>query len=115
MRRFLLLRHRDVSGVSGTGIVAEGVEFSDRSVSMRWHGDHASTSVFETGVQAIVAVHGHGGATEILYADPSPDPQRVPTSTPNERIDRLCDTCGGAWPCTRCQPREHQSERTADP
>jgi hypothetical protein len=35
MRLFLLIRNEDVSGVSGTGIVAEGVEFSDGTVAMR--------------------------------------------------------------------------------
>ena len=29
MRNFNLIRHIDVSGLSGTGVVAEGVVFSD--------------------------------------------------------------------------------------
>lgn len=34
MRRFELHREEDVSGVSGTGVVAEGVAFSDGRVLM---------------------------------------------------------------------------------
>jgi len=36
MRRFLLVRDCDPSGVSGTGIVAEGVQFSDGTAVMHW-------------------------------------------------------------------------------
>ena len=34
-RRFLLLREEDISGVSGTGIVAEGIEFYDGVCALR--------------------------------------------------------------------------------
>jgi hypothetical protein len=36
MKRFRLVRDRDVSGVSGTGIVAEGTMFSDGTCVLRW-------------------------------------------------------------------------------
>lgn len=78
MRRFILLRHADPSGVSGTGVVAEGVEFSDHSATLRWHGEHASTSVFDAGVESILTVHGHDGATEIVYTDRDPDHGQMP-------------------------------------
>ena len=35
-RAFVLQRNEDETGVSGTGIVAEGVEFSDGTVALRW-------------------------------------------------------------------------------
>lgn len=35
MRTFLLVRTYDVSGVSGTGIAAEGIEFTDGAVALR--------------------------------------------------------------------------------
>lgn len=108
MRRFVLVRHRDPSGVSGTGVIAEGVEFSDGSAMLRWHGTQPCTSVFDIGVGGILAVHGHAGATEVVYADPYPDPERVPTSSRSDRADGLCLTCGAAWPCTQCRD---QSER----
>lgn len=80
MRRFLLVRHADHSGVSGTGVIAEGVEFSDGAACMRWYGEYPSTSWFDRGVKDLEAVHGHGGATEVMWADPSPD-ERVALPT----------------------------------
>lgn len=68
MRRFRLLRSYDVSGVSGTGTVAVGVEFGDGVVVIRWLGEHPSTVVWED-VDAAMAVHGHNGSTEIVWVD----------------------------------------------
>ena len=41
MRLFKLQRKVDCSGVSGTGVVAEGVEFDDGQVALRWLTAHA--------------------------------------------------------------------------
>lgn len=61
---FQLYRKEDVSGVSGTGVVAEGMECSDGVVFLRWltpyHGDERFDSVV-----SMMAVHGHGGKTEM--------------------------------------------------
>lgn len=70
MRRFHLVRDHDVSGVSGCGHVAEGVEFSDGTVAIRWGGENRSTVVWES-FEAAVAVHGHGGATRFCFEDES--------------------------------------------
>lgn len=68
-RRFALHREVDLSGVSGVGIVAEGVQFSDGTVVIRWiSGDHHSTVVWAD-VESVVFVHGHGGATQIVWID----------------------------------------------
>lgn len=65
MKPFFLLRAEDITGVSGTGVVAEGVEFSDGTVAMRWVvGNHHSTVVHDS-IEAVEAIHGHGGATQI--------------------------------------------------
>lgn len=69
MRRFYLIRHADPSGVSGTGRVAQGVEFDDGSVAIRWTGRYPSTSTWENGVHDAIAIHGHGGKTVIHYLD----------------------------------------------
>ena len=69
-RCFQLVRHTDVSGVSGTGVVAEGVEWSDGTVTLRWGGRFPTTTVWQDGVDAIVAVHGHDGASTIRWLDP---------------------------------------------
>lgn len=68
MRRFELHRDIDVSGVSGTGVVAEGVEFSSGHVAMRWHGKDASTCIWSS-IRSAMAIHGHGGATRLVWID----------------------------------------------
>lgn len=69
MRRFRLVRDVDVSGVSGTGVVVEGVQFSDGKVAMRWIvGGHRSTAVYES-AQAVETIHGHNGATRLEWID----------------------------------------------
>jgi hypothetical protein len=73
-RRFLLVRHVDVSGVSGTGPVAEGVMFTDGSVALRWPSQTPCTAVWPS-LAAVVAVHGHQGQTEVLWLDPEPAPR----------------------------------------
>lgn len=69
MRRFLLVRKEDVSGVSGTGNVAEGVEFHDGQCVLSWFGQHHTIEV-SPGVETIIAIHGHEGRTWIEYIDP---------------------------------------------
>ena len=52
-------------------MVAEGCEFTDGSVALRWRGDNPATAVWPD-VESILAVHGHQGATEIRWIDSSP-------------------------------------------
>lgn len=69
-RRFFLRRDTDVSGVSGTGVVAEGIEFSDGTVAMRWISDWPTSVVFHgKGIESVMAIHGHGGSTKIIFLD----------------------------------------------
>lgn len=68
-RRFALHRDHDVSGVSGTGIVAYGVEFPDGHVVTRWNADIAQTCCWAS-IGDVEHVHGHGGATRIVWLDP---------------------------------------------
>jgi len=72
IRRFKLVRHADVSGVSGTGHVADGVIWPDGTATVRWRGDHPSTVSWDGGQASVEHVHGHGGATEIVWFDPEP-------------------------------------------
>lgn len=67
-RRFYLLRHEDVTGVSGTGRVADGVLWGDGTASVRWRGPRPSTVHWDRFEDA-EAVHGHGGSTEIVWID----------------------------------------------
>lgn len=63
---FVLNRHRDISGVSGTGVVAEGIEFSDGAVAVRWLGQMPSTTAWGD-IRHVEAIHGHQGATDISF------------------------------------------------
>ncbi|MCL8026324.1 hypothetical protein [Nocardioides bruguierae] len=68
-RRFELHRDVDVSGISGTGVVAEGVAFTDGSAVLRWTaGVHHSTVVWPD-IASVEIIHGHGGATRVLWID----------------------------------------------
>lgn len=70
MRCFQLHRDTDVSGVSGTGVVAEGVEFSDGTVALRWTSEWPTSVVFhDRGLDSLDAVHGHNGTTRIVWID----------------------------------------------
>ncbi len=66
MNLFNLVRETDVSGVSGTGVVAEGVQFSDGTCAMRWRTNLASTAVYFS-IQDLETIHGHEGATKVVF------------------------------------------------
>lgn len=67
MRTFELHRDSDASGISGTGVVAEGIEFGDGAVVLRWvAGTHRSTVCWDS-IADVVAIHGHGGATRVVW------------------------------------------------
>jgi hypothetical protein len=69
-RRFVLDRNVDVTGVSGTGVVAEGVEFSDGVCVLHWIGGWPSSVVhYERGLDAVLHVHGHDGRTVVRFLD----------------------------------------------
>lgn len=69
MRRFHLDREVDISGVSGTGIVCEGVEFSDGQVVIQWLTDLSSIAVYKC-IDDLIAIHGHEGSTKLSWVDP---------------------------------------------
>lgn len=69
-RLFLLVRDSDVTGVSGTGTIAEGVAFSDGRAVLNWrplHEGHESSVAVWPSVDAMLAVHGHDGATRVVW------------------------------------------------
>lgn len=68
MRRFVMVRDVDVSGVSGEGVVIWGLECPDGRVLYRWNTSTA-TSVAADSIADVVAVHGHDGATRLVWLD----------------------------------------------
>lgn len=66
MRTFELHRDVDSSGVSGTGIVAEGVQFKNGKVVVNWTTKHSTTTVYDS-IELVETLHGHGGNTRIVW------------------------------------------------
>jgi len=65
MKMFTLEREVDHTGVT----VAEGIEFSDGTVAIRWViGEHNSTVVWDS-IDDAIAIHGHDGATLVVFQD----------------------------------------------
>lgn len=69
MRRFNLWRDVDATGVSGTGNVAEGVEFSDGQLVVRWKSGVPSTVIWDDGTEEMMSIHGHNGWTTLEWVD----------------------------------------------
>lgn len=69
MKFFWLKRNIDVSGTSGTGIVAEGVVFSNGWCSMHWLTNYTSVAYYQS-IQELEAIHGHNGATSVIWENP---------------------------------------------
>lgn len=68
MRTFHIHRDEDESGVSGTGIVAEGVLFSNTKVILSWLTIHKSIAIYDS-LAEMLAIHGHGGKTRLVWDD----------------------------------------------
>jgi hypothetical protein len=115
-RAFVLVRHRDVSGVSGTGVVAEGTVWSDGSACLRWPGRHGAAVFWPGGVQAIEAVHDHHGSTQVRYLD---DPRagagpRAGVRDDHQDVGGFCGRCGTVTPCSamsRTPPADRDGHR----
>ena len=98
MRRFSLERIEDATGVSGVGNIAEGILFSDGIVAMRWITEHKSTCVYDS-ITEVVAIHGHGGRTVVVWQDFGP--VDGPVIKEREASD-LCTECGTDGPDCGC-------------
>lgn len=75
-RRFHLIRREDETGVSGTGIIVEGLEFTDGTVSLRWLTGTTSTAIYAS-IDDVQAIHGHGGKTTVHWLDDGPPASRA--------------------------------------
>lgn len=67
-RPFVLVRDTDVSGVSGVGIVANGILWPDGQAAIHWTGSTwPTTTPHPGGMESVLAVHGHEGATRVRW------------------------------------------------
>lgn len=67
-RRFHLVRDIDETGTSGTGVVVEGLEFTDGTVALRWLTATTSTAIYAS-IADVETIHGHGGKTRVEWID----------------------------------------------
>lgn len=68
VRRFVLIRDTDVSGISGKGVVVWGCQWPDGRVSYRWNTGTSTTCDADC-IEHVEAIHGHGGATRVVWMD----------------------------------------------
>lgn len=78
MRRFVLNRKVDVNDFSGTGIVVWGIEFPDGACAYRWNSEFKTTIVADD-VDTVIKIHGHDGATELVWIDDEDGLCHLPT------------------------------------
>jgi len=68
VRRFCLVRDEDVSGISGCGVVAEGVLFSTGRAVLAWVTRVQSVAIYDS-MECLVSIHGHDGKTRVVWVD----------------------------------------------
>lgn len=68
MRLFVLRRKEDSTGTSGVGVVAEGVEFSNGSVSLHWLSQLEALSYYAN-ISVVEKLHSHDGRTVLEWVD----------------------------------------------
>ena len=66
LRQFILVRKKDVTGTSGTGVVAEGVVFEDGQAVLKWLRKPYSLGVYPS-QRNLLDVHGHEGNTQVRF------------------------------------------------
>lgn len=105
-RRFDLVRESDPTGLSGTGVVAQGVEFGDRTVVLRWTGAWPTSVVWhDKGVESVEAIHGHGGLTAIKWLDrPETTADVLASLETARRNGRLDEALADALVLFGCKP-----------
>lgn len=74
IRRFIMIRSKDLTGISGTGVVAEGAVFSDGLSILRWLRSPFALGVYPS-LDDLITVHGHGGASQVVFMDECIQPE----------------------------------------
>lgn len=110
--RFELHRDHDPTGVSGEGVIAEGVAWPDGVAVVRWLTEWPTSVVFhDRGVESVEHVHGHGGSTRLVWLDGAAALPAMPTAQEHDytstacqhrlhdRCRQACKFCGAACGC----------------
>lgn len=69
MRRFELRRDFDETGISGTGVVAQGIQWDNGWCQVMWLTKVFSTTTYPD-IESVEFIHGHGGKTVVQWLDP---------------------------------------------
>lgn len=67
-RRFVLQRDEDVHGNSGTGVVADGTEYSNGWCSLTWRSQYQTGTWYQS-IAIVERLHGHDGKTHVVWID----------------------------------------------
>lgn len=67
LREYYLQRNEDFSGVSGTGIVAEGVVMPSGKCIHEWSQSYVVSHNIYPNVQSVQHIHGHEGRTIVKF------------------------------------------------
>lgn len=83
IRTFEVRRDVDVSGISGTGLVAEGVLFSDGKCVTRWIDqapmfEGTVTTWDRLTAAGVEKIHGHNGQTVLVWTNGCPHTTAIP-------------------------------------
>jgi hypothetical protein len=88
---FFLVRDVDATGISGTGKVAQGFVFQDGTAALRWL-THTGSTGFYTSVEDLEKIHGHGGATRLVFIN---EPSVL--DSPQEPCVEVTPVVNGTW------------------
>jgi len=75
MKTFYMLRHEDVHGNSGCGVVAEGVIFDSGTAVMTWISEVSTVTTFKSIID-VKKLHSHDGKTEIIIEGVKKDEEK---------------------------------------
>ena len=100
--------------VHQTTTLAEGVEWSDGTVTVRWRVPRRGTSTWDDGVEAFLDTQRTDDRTQLHWFTgptatrlPAAPDRTAPTPTvwlPVSAPDGRCSRCGELWPCLSCGP-----------
>ena len=86
IEKFYIFKHKDISGVSGTGVVAVGVIFPSGKLVIEWTTYQTSIGFYDN-MAKFLAVHSHEGFTEVIMGD-------VPKTGDKRRSKRVSKNAG---------------------
>lgn len=67
---FYLQRDEDITGTSGTGVVARGVVLPSGKAILEWVSFHTSIAIYNN-IKDVELIHGHGGKTKVIMGAPN--------------------------------------------